>query len=270
MNIKIATWNVNSVRLRLAHLTKLVDDYQPDVICLQETKVDDPLFPHLEIAGLGFTHRAVHGMKSYNGLAILSKIPFTREEKTYSWCEKDDRRHQSVELSCGIDLHNIYIPAGGDVADAKTNPKFAHKLNFMNEQSAWWRQNQDSKAKRMIVGDFNVAPRESDVWSHKALKNTITHTQIEIDHLMELQASGPWVDLMSEKLSAEEKPFTWWSYRNRNWPGPDPSKDRGRRLDHMWATERLAPQIKKIEIAREIRGWERPSDHVPVIATLKV
>ncbi|MCW9036171.1 MAG: exodeoxyribonuclease III [Rhodospirillales bacterium] len=268
--MKIVTWNVNSVRLRIDHLTKLVDQYQPDVICLQETKVDDPLFPHLEISGLGYPYRAVHGQKSYNGLAILSKIPFEGEERTHSWCGKDDRRHQSVDLSCGLELHNLYIPAGGDLPDAKQNPKFAHKLNFLTEQTAWWLQRQDPKAKRMIVGDFNIAPRENDVWSHKALKNTITHTQVEIDHLTDFQSSGPWHDALIAKLPEDEKPYTWWSYRNRNWPGPDPSKDRGRRLDHIWASPNLDQMVEKITIVREIRGWERPSDHSPVMVTLDI
>jgi len=271
MTIKVLSWNVNSIRQRLDHLAKVVADYQPDVICLQETKVVNDTFPQLDIHALGYPHLAVHGMKSYNGLAILSKQPLANPQ-TYPWCGTDECRHQSVNLSCGIELHNLYVPAGGDVPDPKTNPKFAHKLKFLNEQANWWREEaaKSPKVKRMIVGDFNIAPLETDVWSHKALKRTITHTQIEIDHLNDLQKAGQWVDAVRLKVPLEEKLFTWWSYRNRNWPGDDPSKDRGRRLDHAWVSPELAPDVLDIKVVNQTRGWEKPSDHAPVLAMLRI
>jgi exodeoxyribonuclease-3 len=269
MTVKLLSWNVNSIRQRMDHLSQLVEVYQPDVICLQETKVTNDLFPQMEILALGYPHQAIHGMKSYNGMVTLAKQPLANE-KTYSWCGRDDCRHQSVELSCGLELHNLYIPAGGDVPDADLNPKFAHKLNFLSEQADWWRKETEksSKVNRVIVGDFNVAPLENDVWSHKALKKTITHTPIEVDHLNDLQQSGQWVDAMRLVVPSEEKLFTWWSYRNRNWPGDDPSKDRGRRLDHVWVSPGLTALVSDIEVITQVRGWERPSDHAPVLTTL--
>ncbi len=261
--MKLVTWNINSVRIRLAHVKRLVDTYNPDVICFQETKVRDEQFPLIDLKAMGFDHIHFSGEKSYNGVAILSKIPFS-EEQALSWCGREDKRHSSVVLEGGIELNNFYIPAGGDEPDAEKNPKFAHKLQFLDEMTDWCANRQDDKVKRIMVGDFNIAPLETDVWDHKKLKNIITHTEIEIDRLDKLQQAGGWVDAMRMHILPEEKCFTWWSYRARDWL----ASNKGRRLDHVWVTPNLSDGVKSCEVLLDLRGQEKPSDHAPVLVEI--
>ena len=261
--MKLVTWNINSVRIRMDHVKKLVDDYAPDVICFQETKVRDEQFPLIDLQSLGFDHIHFSGEKSYNGVAILSKIPFSNPQ-ALSWCGREDKRHTSVVLDGGIELNNFYIPAGGNEPNAETNPKFAHKLQFLDEMTTWCAERADKGAKRIMVGDFNIAPLETDVWDHKKLKNIITHTEIEINRLDKLQAAGHWIDAMRMHILPEEKCFTWWSYRARDWL----ASNKGRRLDHVWVTPALENGVKSCEVLLELRGQEKPSDHAPVLVEI--
>ena len=128
----------------------------------------------------------------------------------------------------------------------------------------WWRGRQESGARRVIVGDFNVAPLETDVWSHKQLLKIVSHTPVEVDLLGAMQKSGPWIDAVREIIPPAEQLYSWWSYRNKAWPG----SDKGRRLDHIWITEALRPHLTGAEVLRDVRGWEKPSDHAPVLITL--
>lgn len=162
--MRLATWNINSVRLRVPLLQQMVAEFAPDVICLQETKTADEFFPHDDMAAMGYDHRVIWGQKSYNGVAILSRLPLTDFQK-YDRCGKADCRHISVRLPDGTVLHNLYIPAGGYEADVKINPKFQHKLDFVDEMTAWWPL--QPKGKKILVGDLNIAPLEHDVWDSK-------------------------------------------------------------------------------------------------------
>jgi exodeoxyribonuclease III len=263
MRLKVTSWNVNSVRLRLASLKRFVEQHQPDVLCLQETKVVDDGFPRAEIEAMGFPHSAVHGMKSYNGVAIFSKRPFT-ETTTKGWCGKQDCRHIAARID-GIELHNLYVPAGGDVPDPTVNPKFKHKLRFLKETTAWFRTAPRDRP-MVLVGDLNVAPLENDVWSHKQLLKVVSHTPIEVKRLGELRASLGWVDAIRHFVPDTEKLYSWWSYRNRDWA----KSDRGRRLDHVWVTPPLARGLREHHVARDVRDWAPATDHVPVTATLEV
>jgi len=263
MALTIATWNVNSIRSRMDHLKRFVENARPDVICLQETKVVDELFPHLEIEALGYPHRAVKGMKSYNGVAILSKLPLSDVVST-PWCGREDCRHLSALLPGGIELHDFYVPAGGDLPDAEKNPKFAHKLQFLDEIAAWGKSIAQDGGRRILLGDLNVAPLETDVWDHKKLNRVITHTPIEREKLTNVMETGGWVDAIRRFVPPEEKIFTWWSYRNRNWP----EEDKGRRLDHIWISPALNGHLKSMEVYRDVRFWEKPSDHAPVVLDL--
>lgn len=263
--MKLVTWNINSIRIRLEHVQKLVNDHAPDVICFQETKVRDDLFPVDALQDMGYPHIHFAGEKSYNGVAILSKIPFTNPD-ALSWCAREDKRHSSVVLENGIELNNFYIPAGGDEPNADTNPKFAHKLQFLDEMTDWCAQRFSSDAKRIMVGDFNIAPLETDVWDHKKLKNIITHTEIEITRLAKLQQAGQWVDAMREHILPQEKCFTWWSYRARDWL----ASNKGRRLDHVWVTPNLKDSVSGCEVLLDLRGQEKPSDHAPVLVTFRL
>jgi exodeoxyribonuclease-3 len=131
MALRLLTWNVNSVRLRIAALERIIASFAPDVLCLQETKVVDESFPFAPLAALGYRHTLIHGMKSYNGVAILSRLPL-KGTTSKSWCDRRDCRHAIALLPGNIELHNVYIPAGGDIPDPQTNSKFAHKLQFLD------------------------------------------------------------------------------------------------------------------------------------------
>ncbi len=262
--LRLATWNVNSVRLRLPLLARLADEAKPDVVCLQETKVPDGAFPRQAIAALGFAHMHFQGMKSYNGVAILSRQPF-EETGVHRWCGRDDCRHIFVRLAGGLEIHNLYVPSGGDVPDAEVNDKFAHKLRFLDEQTRWWSARRDDAARPVLVGDLNVAPLETDVWSHKQLLRVVSHTPVEVAHLARLLDAHGWVDAVRRFVPPETRLYTWWSYRARDWA----KSDRGRRLDHVWVSPALAPALGAARVLREARGWQTPSDHVPVIVDLE-
>ncbi len=266
--MKITTWNINSVRLRLSSLNRIIKKVCPDVICLQEIKVVNKLFPAKDIAEFGYPHQAVTGMKGYNGVAILSKWPLTKI-KTREWCQKNDCRHIYATIKTRsfrpIELHNFYIPAGGDIPDPQKNEKFAHKLQFIKEVAAWQRSMHSNQKNSVLVGDLNIAPLPTDVWSHKQLLKVVSHTPVEVEALKKLQLAGHWVDAVREKIPPEEAIFTWWSYRSKDWT----VNNRGRRLDHIWVSEPLKEKIAAVDIYQKARGWDKPSDHIPVTVTLK-
>ena len=261
--MRIATWNINSVRLRIKQVLKFVQDQKINLLCLQETKTEDKFFPKDEFSKIGMPYQYFRGEKSYNGVAILSTHNF--EELSYiNWCKKDDCRHLSIKINNHIELHNFYIPAGGEEPDVSTNPKFAHKIDFLNEIKSHFIE--DKKTQKILVGDLNIAPLENDVWSHKQLLNVVSHTPIETETLSDIISSGEWVDVMREIIPHHEKLYSWWSYRNRNWE----LSNRGRRLDHVWVSKKLFPQVKCGVIYKETRSWERPSDHVPIIIDIDI
>src|SRR6266850_6125201 len=191
--MRLVTWNINSIRLRLDNVRRLIAEWAPEVLCLQETKTQDVTFPREAFEALGYRHMLVHGMKGYNGVAVLARAPFVASS-TRVWCARADCRHAVVELPGGIELHNIYVPAGGDIADPAANPKFAHKLQFLDELTAWFAAERGSGRPMIAVGDLNIAPLETDVWSHKQLLGVVSHTPIEVDRLAALQRAGGFVD----------------------------------------------------------------------------
>lgn len=265
MPLKIITWNINSVRLRTPLLEKLIEQHNPDIICLQETKVEDQKFPFKPFRDLGYEHIEINGQKGYHGVAILSRLAITKSNKR-SFCGKEDTRHISVdvETSTGpLRIHNFYVPAGGDEPDPQINEKFDHKLKFLDEMETWL-TGSETNMQAVLVGDLNIAPLENDVWSHKQLLKVVSHTPIEIDKLNAVQKAGNWIDAIRQIHSDDEKLFTWWSYRSKDWK----ASNRGRRLDHIWITPQLDGKISSVEIFSDARSWEKPSDHAPVIAVL--
>ena len=255
--LSIATWNINSVRARLDLVAKLASEDAPDIICLQETKVEDVSFPMAALQALGYHHIVVHGQKMHHGVAILSKVPLI-EETRQDWHDAPHARHIGVRLPNGWRLENVYVPAGGDIPDRKINQKFGEKLDFLKRMTDW---SATVKEPTILVGDMNIAPLESDVWSHKQLLGVVSHTPIEVAAMADLQASHGWADLGRVFIPAPQRYFSWWSYRAKDWA----ESDRGRRLDHVWASPSLTAHAKAHRIVEHARGWEKASDHVPLI-----
>lgn len=272
MRFRLATWNINSVRLRLSLVRRFVRQERPDVLCLQEIKCIEGKFPEAELAALGFPHIAIAGQKGYHGVAILSRLPFTLHERR-DICGRGHARHLSVVLgdtngtASPLVLHNIYVPAGGDIPDPSVNDKFRHKLDFLEAMGAWFGGMRDKRKARMIVvGDLNVAPLPTDVWSHKQLLKVVSHTPEEVERFERVLAAHDFIDVMRRHVPPEQKLFTWWSYRNRDWR----ASNRGRRLDHIWTTPALEGAAVSMKVLDKARDWQRSSDHVPVIADFAV
>jgi exodeoxyribonuclease-3 len=263
LSLRITSWNVNSVRLRLGGLERLVRAVAPDVLCLQETKVRNEVFPIADLEALGFRHHVLHGQAGYHGVAIFSKLPL-EDAEPLDWCGKVDCRHLRARLPDGIELHNLYVPAGGDLPEPELNPKFRHKLDMLAALTDWFRHDYDPARRAVLLGDLNVAPLEADVWSHKQLLKVVSHTPVEVAALGALQDAHRWVDAVRHFVPPPARLYSWWSYRALDWA----ASDRGRRLDHVWVTPALAPRLQRAGILRAARGWPRPSDHVPVTVEL--
>ncbi len=259
MSFTLATWNINSVRLRSPLVQKFLTEEAPDVLCLQECKSPVDKIPLADFEALGYGHMVARGQKGYTGVAILSRIPI-EDAGHIDWCQKGDARHVAARLENGVTIHNCYVPAGGDIPDRTVNEKFGHKLDFVAEMRDVFRDSLPEKS--ILVGDLNIAPREDDVWSHKQLLKVVSHTPVEVEAFEEARAAGKWVDITRQDIP-EGQVYSWWSYRSPDWD----AADKGRRLDHVWASGDIAAAGHSSRILRHVRGWEKPSDHAPVLAT---
>jgi exodeoxyribonuclease III len=260
--LKIASWNINSVRFRIDIVERFLNEEAPDVLCLQETKAENSVFPLDAMRRLGYPHIVLNGQKMHHGVAIISKIPLV-EDASHDWQDNGEARHIGVRLPNGVRVENVYVPAGGDVPDRDQNPKFGQKLDFLGRMIDW---SGALKEPTILTGDFNIAPLESDVWSHKQLLDVVSHTPIEVETLSRLQASHDWVDLGRHFIAPPERLYTWWSYRAKDWT----AGDRGRRLDHMWASPSVAKTATAHKVHEPCRSWEKPSDHIPIVTEFAV
>ena len=259
LSFTVATWNINSVRLRKELVCKLLEEESPDVLCLQELK---SVVDRIDVSGfseLGFKYVAMRGQPGYNGVAIISRIPLA-DLGSRDFLARDEARHVAARLANGVTIENFYVPAGGDIPDREENPKFGDKLDFVSAMRDWGRTERPERT--ILLGDLNIAPLEQDVWSHRQLLKVVSHTPVEVDLLNQALSAGDWTDVVRADIP-EGKLYSWWSYRNRDWT----ASDRGRRLDHIWATRDLVRDSHSSRILREVRGWPKPSDHVPVFAT---
>ncbi len=261
MVMNIVSWNINSVRIRLGMIKDFLSQNAVDILALQEIKCVNELFPIADFAELGFHHHHIHGQKSYNGVAIFSKHPI-EESGILSLGGQEDCRNCWVKIN-GIIYHNFYIPAGGDEPDTSINPKFAHKLQFIEETTTYFGQLPKNQP-IIIMGDFNIAPLECDVWSHKALINVVSHTPIECTMLNQMQESYNFIDCARVFTPPPSKIYSWWSYRNNDWK----THNRGRRLDHIWASPILQNTMAGFAFYPQYRDYERPSDHIPIMLSL--
>ena len=218
MRLTVTTWNINSVRLRIDLVAKFIKAARPDVLCLQETKCPDDKFPLKRFRRLGYEHVAMNGQKGYHGVVVVSRLPFETTSRQ-DFCGKSDCRHVSVVLGerAGlrdpVSLHNFYVPAGGDIPDPAVNPKFEHKLSFLDEMRECANLRCNGSDRMILVGDLNVAPLEHDVWSHKQMLKVVSHTPVECERLTAAQKIGNWVDVMRMRVPEPAKLYTWWSYR---------------------------------------------------------
>lgn len=259
MPFTLATWNINSVRLREPLVLKLLAEEGPDILCLQECKSPVEKIPLEGFAGLGYRHVVARGQKGYNGVAILSKLPL-EDAGSVDFAGLGHARHVAARLENGVVIHNCYVPAGGDIPDREVNEKFGQKLDYMTHLRDFFRADRPEKA--ILVGDLNIAPREDDVWNHKQLLKIVSHTPIEVEHFGDAMEAGGWVDVTRADIPSGLL-YSWWSYRAPDWN----AADKGRRLDHIWASPDIAGAGHGSRILRDARGWEQPSDHAPVFAS---
>lgn len=256
--LSVASWNINSVRFRIEIVERFLREVQPDILCLQETKVIDGDFPEAAFRRLGYDHILLHGQRMHHGVAVIARVPLAEDDRL-DWQANGEARHIGVRLANGLRIENVYVPAGGDVPDRTLNPKFGQKLDFVERMTRW--SEGLSAQPTLLVGDFNIAPLECDVWSHKQLLDVVSHTPIEVDALARLQAANDWVDLGRRFVPPPERLYTWWSYRAKDWA----ASDRGRRLDHMWATKDVADAAVSHRVFEDCRSWLKPSDHIPIL-----
>lgn len=266
MRLRIASWNVNSVRLRAGQVVRFAAEEAADVICLQEIKCREAEFPAAAFAEAGFPHLRIAGQKGWHGVAIASRLPI-EDAPVLSVCREGHARVIGARIE-GIEIQNFYIPAGGDVPDRAVNPKFDHKLDFYEKLAAEMAA-RDPKAPLVIAGDLNVAPGEFDVWSHRQMLRVVSHTPPEIEAMGKLMAAGQFIDLVRETTPEPAKLFSWWSYRAADFR----ASNRGLRLDHLWVSPGLRDAAFRsggaaARIHDGVRAWDRPSDHAPVTADL--
>jgi exodeoxyribonuclease-3 len=201
-------------------------------------------------------------------VGIASRLPI-EEAPPLDVCKNGHARCVGAVVA-GIEIQNFYIPAGGDVPDREANAKFDHKLDFFEKLTAEMARRDPSRP-LVLTGDFNVAPGENDVWSHKQMSKVVSHTPIEIQAMTDLQASLGFLDLPRLATPEPEKLFSWWSYRAADFR----ASNRGLRLDHIW----ISPGMKAAALSTgkaisrvhdDVRGWDKPSDHAPVTADFVV
>ncbi len=250
--MKIATWNVNSVRARLPVVQRWLEQSQVDVLVMQETKTVDETFPVAEFAELGY-QAAFSGQKTYNGVAIVSKMPLDNVVK--GWRGNDLSRILAADVG-GMTVIDGYLPHGGERGDEA----FLHKLQFFREFRAYLDDTYAADRQLLFMGDFNVAQEPLDVWAPDEMQDAIGFMQEERDGLRNLQAWG-FVDLFRRFHS--EQQFTWWDYRMNFF-----KRHMGMRIDYAWGSTALLQRVADCSVDVEPRRWEKPSDHTPVVVTL--
>ena len=268
MRLRVATWNINSVRLRADQVARFVGESGTDVLCLQEIKCREGEFPRQAFVDMGLSHLKIAGQKGWHGVAIASRLPI-HDAPGLTVCREGHARCVSGVVA-GVEVQNFYIPAGGDTADRALNPKFDHKLDFYERLTALMAA-RDPAAPLLLAGDFNIAPGEHDVWSHRQMSRIVSHTPVEVAAMADLKASLGFTDLVREAVPDPQKLFSWWSYRAADFR----ASNRGLRLDHLWGSPGLmgAARVEgrvSAQVHDEVRGWERPSDHAPVTVDLRV
>lgn len=251
--MRIATWNVNSLRVRLGHLQRWLAMAEPDVVCLQETKVIDEEFPVDAIRACGYDHVCFWGEQTYNGVAILSKQPLHDVQLGIADHEHDTQPRVAAATVGGIRVYSCYVPNGQAVG----SPKFAYKLRWLERLRLWIARDHQPSDPVLVCGDMNIAPDDLDTWDPFQTEGKLLCHPEERARLQRLLDWG-LVDAWRERHPFTSE-FTWWDYRRMGF-----ERNHGLRIDHVFVTRPLFERTRDVTIWREVRGWEQPSDHVPV------
>jgi exodeoxyribonuclease-3 len=254
--MKIATWNINSVRARTGRLLAWLKSHQPDVLCLQETKVADDEFPTAELSELGY-RTAVRGQKSYNGVAIISRAELSDVASAFDDGGPDEQARFLSARTGELRIVTVYVPNGQEPGSAA----YLFKLEWMKRLRRYLDARHRADERLLLCGDFNVAPEDRDVWDPPRWHESIMCTTGERNALAEIVGFG--LKDAFRRLHSEGGHYTWWDYRLRAF-----EKDRGLRIDHVYVTEPVVPGISAAAIDRDERRGKLPSDHAPVIVML--
>jgi exodeoxyribonuclease-3 len=253
--MKIATWNVNSIRARIEHVEKFLKEENPEILCIQETKVQNADFPVDNLKKIGY-FSVFSGQKSYNGVAVLSKVPF-KNFKTDLFDTNGQKR--TMELTAnGLTIINGYYPRGGK----RGEDAFFFKLEFFEKMRSYLATNHSPMENIVLCGDFNVAIDENDVWDPEFLQSEVGFLKEERDAIKRLMDFG-LVDIF--RKFHEERAFTWWDYR-----GGAFRRNEGMRIDYILSTKLLSEKAKNCEIKTTYRKLKKPSDHAPVLADFEL
>jgi exodeoxyribonuclease-3 len=256
--MKIATWNVNSIRARHERLLRWVEKAQPDVVCLQELKATDDVFPYESIRRAGY-YAAAHGQKTYNGVAILSRLEPANVEKGMG-DDAGDREARLISADVlGVRVISAYFPNGQTV----NSDKYAYKLGWMRRLQDYIQKRFDRSDRLVLCGDFNVARDDQDVANPSRWAETVLCHREARDGLERIREWG-FTDVFRQH-HPDGGVYSWWDYRMLAFPRND-----GLRIDHIFATEAMAKRCISAEIDRAERKGEKPSDHAPVVASFKV
>ncbi len=254
--MKIATWNVNSIRARAERVRGWVERARPDVLCMQEIKVEDGGFPADEYRALGY-EVATHGQKTYNGVAILSRSPMSDVTRGLGDGGDDTQSRLMSAVIDGLRIASVYVPNG----QAPGTDKYVFKLEWMRRLRAWTEARADERP-LALCGDFNVAPTDRDVHFPEKWAGQIHASAPEREAFFALTGDG-LIDVLRQ-IHPEEEILTWWDYRMLAFP-----KNNGLRIDHILATPAFAARVVDVTVHRDERKGEQPSDHVPVVAELR-
>lgn len=252
----IATWNVNSLRVRLNHVLEWLTRRQPDVLALQETKVEDKHFPEEVLRQAGY-HVFFNGQKTYNGVALLSRLPLHNILTTLPGL--DDIQRRIIIANIGdLRILNVYVPNGA----SPDSEKYIYKLNWLKQLQIHLQQELIQYPRLIVLGDFNIAPEDKDVHDPKAWIGHVLVSPAERHALKEILKLG--LKDSFRLFNNESGHYSWWDYRAGAF-----RRNNGLRIDHILSSSELAPYCTRCEIDKKIRGWEKPSDHVPIIASYK-
>lgn len=257
MSLTVATWNVNSLRKRLEHLARVNAEVAPDVVCLQETKVEDKLFPADDVRAAGYEHLAFTGQKSYNGVAILSKRPITDISLDFTQGGEPDPQRRFISGTVdGVKIINLYVPNGSEVG----SEKFTYKLAWLARLRAELHATCSPEQQLLLCGDINIAPTDMDVWDPFACEGKLLFTDVEKQALTGILDFG-LTDAFREKNPFIQA-FSWWDFRGMGF-----ARNHGLRIDHIFVTPSLMARCTGARVFRDARTWDQPSDHTPVLAT---